>query len=49
MDKKYYYELRLLDSEQNGYSRFFESSKYLDRQNEIINEAIKIMPHIKKT
>jgi len=47
VEQKYYYEVHIFFGRNNGYSSFFESEKYLDDEDEIIEEAIIIIPEIK--
>lgn len=46
-DKNHYYEVHIFFDRNDGYSRFFESGKYLKDDNEILEEAIKMMPDLK--
>ena len=44
--KKYYYEVHIFLGRNDGYSRFFESEKFLEDEDDIINEALIAIPDI---
>lgn len=46
MNKKYYYEIHIFLGRGDGYSRFFESDRHLEGEDDIIEEAINNIPDI---
>lgn len=46
MNKKYYYEIHIFLGRSDGYSRFFESDRHLEGEDDIIEEAINKIPDI---